>query len=204
MADFSDVVLAQLEDKSESFFRLPKEGEKPFEAFCLYRDAGAQRSLRRVARALGKSDTLIKRWSSAWMWNERARDWDNAQERARKEGELEAVREAAKRHALVGVSMLRAGTLRLSNILTDEKEIQKIPVGILPQWMKVAVDIERGARGMQDKLQVTTEEPANESMEAFRETFDKDEVRSLLIQAAHIEASVEGEPGLDGDPPDEG
>src|SRR5215212_12147936 len=56
--------------------RRPEESAPAFEAFCVYRGQGSQRSLRRVASALGKSRSLIFRWSSAHEWRGRALAWD--------------------------------------------------------------------------------------------------------------------------------
>ena len=56
--------------------RQPGESAPAFEAFCEYRNAGPRRSLRQVAVRLGKSSSLIYRWSSAHGWVRRAREWD--------------------------------------------------------------------------------------------------------------------------------
>jgi hypothetical protein len=51
--------------------RQPTDTDKSFEAFCIYRDMGASRSLRDVARKLDKSLTIIGRWSTDHNWQER-------------------------------------------------------------------------------------------------------------------------------------
>lgn len=61
----------------KSWERQPKESVQAFEAFELYLSMGAERSLRKVAQELGKSNTLISRWSSTWSWQKRSRDYDN-------------------------------------------------------------------------------------------------------------------------------
>jgi hypothetical protein len=54
-----------------SFEQQPKESNKAFAAFSLYLSLGAERSTREVAIKLAKSEQLIRRWSSRWVWAER-------------------------------------------------------------------------------------------------------------------------------------
>lgn len=56
--------------------RRDDESDPAFEAFATYRDMGAKRSIRSVARVLGKSDTLMGGWSSQHDWPNRARAYD--------------------------------------------------------------------------------------------------------------------------------
>lgn len=53
------------------FEQQPRESDKAFAAFSLYLSLGPERSVRDVARKLGKSATLIGRWSSAFDWPSR-------------------------------------------------------------------------------------------------------------------------------------
>ena len=55
-----------------------QEGEsvQAFEAFTLYLEMGGERSLRAVGQKLGKSSTLIERWSATKRWVERAAAYD--------------------------------------------------------------------------------------------------------------------------------
>lgn len=73
--------------------RQDKEGEKPFEAFVIYRDMGEKRTLQAVADKLRKSYTLIRRWKDTWAWEDRVRAYDN---NLQKEAHAEAVKKARK------------------------------------------------------------------------------------------------------------
>lgn len=53
------------------FEQQPKESGKAFAAFSVYLNSGPERSLEAVGRKLGKSGSLIQRWSSRWKWGER-------------------------------------------------------------------------------------------------------------------------------------
>ena len=50
------------------FEQQPKESSKAFAAFSLYLSLGPQRSLVAVRQKLGKSGTVIERWSSKFDW----------------------------------------------------------------------------------------------------------------------------------------
>ncbi len=61
--------------------RQPKESAPAYEAFSIYRDMGAERSLQAVATRLSKSLPLMKRWSRAWSWGERVRQYEDSLQR---------------------------------------------------------------------------------------------------------------------------
>ena len=64
------------------------ESGKAYEAFGVYRDMGATRTVSAVARQLRKSRALIDRWKRQWHWAERARAYDRELERAAHEEAL--------------------------------------------------------------------------------------------------------------------
>ena len=57
--------------------RQPNETSKAYGAFVTYRDMGPERSLERVAHTLGKSTTIMSRWSAAHNWVSRTEAWDS-------------------------------------------------------------------------------------------------------------------------------
>jgi len=63
--------------KPKVWDRQPKESWQAHEAFLLYLNMGDTRSQAKVAVKLGKSTTLMNRWSSEWDWVERVRAYDN-------------------------------------------------------------------------------------------------------------------------------
>lgn len=73
--------------------RLPVESDPAWAAFTCYRDMQPKRSIARVARTLGKNDSLLDRWSSRHRWVARSDDWDIYQARLRM-AERQAAREA--------------------------------------------------------------------------------------------------------------
>lgn len=77
--------------------RQPKESAKAYEAFDLYLKMGAERSCQKVARQLSKSDTIIKRWSSTWSWQQRVREYDAELARAKFAEAKKGVKEMQER-----------------------------------------------------------------------------------------------------------
>src|SRR5688572_2143686 len=57
--------------------RHERESNEAFEAFKIYLNLGVERSTKKVAEQLGKSLSLIQRWSADWRWVERCRAFDN-------------------------------------------------------------------------------------------------------------------------------
>jgi hypothetical protein len=56
--------------------RLPTDTDKSFEAFALYRDMGANRSLKTLSQKLAKSLPFLKEWSSKHDWVNRVAAFD--------------------------------------------------------------------------------------------------------------------------------
>ena len=61
---------------SKPWERRKGESAQAFEAFSIYLEMGAERSLRAVCQKCTKSIPLIKRWSATHKWVERAADYD--------------------------------------------------------------------------------------------------------------------------------
>jgi hypothetical protein len=62
---------------ADDWARRDGETTPAFEAFRVYRDLGAARSIRTVAKTLGKSAQLLERWSRTHDWVARATAYDN-------------------------------------------------------------------------------------------------------------------------------
>jgi hypothetical protein len=76
---------------------LRRRDETPvaYAAFVCYRDLGVKRTVVGVARELGKSESLLRRWARRHDWAERAWAWDLSQAQ-----DAEAVMRAGYREAL--------------------------------------------------------------------------------------------------------
>ena len=130
----------------EPWERREKESTKAYEAFCIYRDMGRERSLSKVAEKLQKSYTLIGRWSRENGWVDRAAKWDDEQDRIERETaqkeQAKAIKEMRKRHADLGTAMLIKAAQALKSIPVNE-----IKPGDISRMVDVASKLERISRG---------------------------------------------------------
>ena len=83
----------------EPWDQQPTESAPAWEAFVTYRDMGLTRSTAKVARELGKSKTLIDRWSGANSWQIRVSAYDKFLDREWQQEVKERKRKAARRNA---------------------------------------------------------------------------------------------------------
>jgi len=118
------------------------ESSQAFEAFSRYLELNSGRSYSKLARELGKSDTLIGRWGSRWSWQSRAYAWDNELMRVAKAAEEQEIKEMKKRHIRASMYM----------VARSMNELQNIPPHTLTprdvvHMFKVGVDVERLTRG---------------------------------------------------------
>lgn len=127
---------------AELWERQENETAKPFEAFCIYRDLGPGRSLSQVAKSLGKSDTLMSRWSSEYDWVKRAAAWDEEQDRIARKAQVEEIVKMRKRHAKLACDMLAKAAAALEVLPQSE-----IKAADLSRMVDVASKLERLARG---------------------------------------------------------
>jgi hypothetical protein len=151
------------------FDREPEESTKAFEAWTIYRDLGAQRSLQKTAELYYGSRSNVRqlqRWSSRFNWVERARASDveremlrrsaveeyltsQAEDHAEREGRIAeillTVREEAARQAL---SMVR-WPLSEQRIVQEDEDGNEITVIVTPsKWSKnSAIGMTRLAAG---------------------------------------------------------
>lgn len=126
--------------------RRENETTKAYEAFCIYRDMGRERSISKVAAKLSKSETLIGRWSYTHGWVDRAAQWDDEQDRIEREiaqkEQVKAIKDMRKRHADVAHAMILKAAKALQRIPEDEIKPQDIS-----RMVDVAAKLERISRG---------------------------------------------------------
>jgi hypothetical protein len=125
-----------------------QEGEsaQAFEAFAIYRDMRADRSLSRVGQKLGKSGGLIERWSSENSWQERVLAYDQYLDRREREerekAHLVAIADYRDRQRKLSASATEAAILLLQKAnarMRDLGESEEIPIASLPAFVRGAV-----------------------------------------------------------------
>lgn len=118
------------------------ETQKAWEAFCIYRDLGADRSIAKVGKKLGKSAALMERWSAKYEWVSRCAAWDAEQDRIARQEQLKEIKKMRKRHAALASSMLIKAASALQNLPPEE-----ISASEISRMVDVASKLERISRG---------------------------------------------------------
>ena len=134
-----------------------QEGEtsKQYEAFCIYRDMGIDRSIRRVAEELSKSNTLIGRWSRENDWVKRVEAYDIEQERIARIQQQKDIAKMRKNHASIASTMLITAAKALKSMKAED-----IKPSDISRMVEVASKLERISRG--DVGEVVEERPSAE------------------------------------------
>lgn len=88
--------------------RLPDESDPAYRAFREYLFLGGERSTAKVAQGLGKSKTLIDRWSSRNRWVARAGAFDAEAARRADDAALDVLEARGRRQAELAESALEA------------------------------------------------------------------------------------------------
>lgn len=123
------------------------ESSQAYEAFVTYRDMGAERSVRAVARELGKSETLISRWSSKNQWVERVRDWENEINRQAKEKASKDCSKMLDRHIGIAMKMQKKALDALEAMDPGDLSARDIK-----EYFRVATEIERESRIVKSEI----------------------------------------------------
>lgn len=123
--------------------QLDNESAPAYDAFLVYRDLPkGERSGAKVGQELGKSKTLIDRWSSAHSWMSRVAAWDEHLRSVADDAALEAVRAMNARHAANAIALQNKAIERLMTLDVDELTPEQ-----LLRMIESGIAIERNARG---------------------------------------------------------
>ena len=126
------------------------ESSKAYAHFCVYRDAGATRSIRKMPSVSGCTSVVrqLNRWSSRWRWVERCQKYDDYLEHERRlqqEKERRAMHERHAKVALLGMNVAVKGLERLLSKVQSGKGA--VAPGDLARLLDTTVKVERLARG---------------------------------------------------------
>jgi hypothetical protein len=122
--------------------RQPDETPKAFEAFCVYRDLGADRSIAKAGKQLGKNRVTLEQWSTKYGWVKRCTAWDTEQDRLARIKQQQDIQKMRKRHAGIATTMLIKAATALQRIPDDE-----IKASDISRMVEVASKLERISRG---------------------------------------------------------
>lgn len=113
------------------------ESAKAFEAFKVYRDLGAKRSITLVCERLDKTRALIGRWSAKYQWVTRAAAWDREDDRKFLAEQRYARKSIARKQQRM-VGTFQSKLLQRLNTL-DPSELSAAE---LIRWLEITTKIE--------------------------------------------------------------
>jgi len=134
----------------ESWERLSGESSLAFAAFCVFRDLGAERSIRKAVESVEQNETArVKRynvwrnWAAAYRWRERAGDYDQYLERLKQTELRKTIEAQGEKHRAVTGKMLDVVQKKLENMNPND-----LAQGTVTEWVQVAIKAEREAAGL--------------------------------------------------------
>lgn len=156
---------------SEFYERQNRETDRSYNAFCVYRDMGPLRSLKKAAASFYDTETTpkphqerqFKEWSRRYLWVARAKEWDAEQDRILRIETTEARKEAAKHQRQLGRFMQGKAYERLNAI----KRGDEIPLTQIASIVTTATTLERLALGMSTSIVEENPEPEPQQHDPF-------------------------------------
>jgi hypothetical protein len=164
--------------------RQPDESDPAWAAFNEYRSMGGMRSLAKVGQKLGKSTTLLERWSVRHSWPARSREWDIEAEKRSRDAEVNALKEMRKRQidlamggqALIGIEITKHLAAARANPNTPTLSIDQCHR--LGDWV---TKLERQNRGEPDTIQELRHDVSvDERRKQLRQLFADDDAQEAL------------------------
>jgi len=146
-----------LETEIQPYGQRLGESAKAFAAFVVYRDMGEERSLEKVAQELGKSVSLLQRWSSQHEWVTRVLAWDTDRHQRHDAARIEADTQLLESEIAAYNSLVQRWEemLRATPAIIERREQKRPNTNALYALVKLrrAIDnIGRRALGMPERI----------------------------------------------------
>lgn len=122
------------------------ESAQAYEAFSIYLGMGAERSTRAVAQKLGKSASLIQRWSREKEWQERIRAYDNDVEKQARRKAVADRKNMVDRHIGIAMQLQKKALEALGSLSVEDMTPKDIK-----EYIKMATDLERLNRTLEEE-----------------------------------------------------
>lgn len=169
--------------KEPCWERQKPESAPAWEAFKLYRDIGDSRTCDKVAKQLGKSNTIIERWCTGYKWVERIRAWEHNLDVEGNAAAIEAVKEMRTRQISLASGFMAVAGEELKKLLALVKRKSHVMLNAdqIVRMADFATRLERLNRGEPDSIQKQQHElTIEEKRESFRKFIgDPDVIKAV-------------------------
>ena len=135
-------------DGVDSWERLRRETNPAWNAFCAYRDYGADRSIKKVLELQGIPASrygIWCAWSGRYQWVKRAGDYDVYTDKLKRSGRERRYAERERLYREITEKVLSIVSKRLESF--DPDELSQLSV---MEWIKSSIDIEKEVYGAKD------------------------------------------------------
>jgi hypothetical protein len=134
----------------ESWERLAGESSAAYAAFCVFRDYGAERNIKRAAASVesdtvkqGKRYRMWRLWSTQFQWFKRAADYDVYLDKLKQTERRKTIEQREEAYREVTGKMLQVVNKKL-----DMMDAQELSQGNVKEWMTAAINTEREVFGL--------------------------------------------------------
>ena len=138
------------EEEKRAWERQPGESSKAYRHFCLYRDMGASRSLRKLAKdgKCGAEVRQLERWSTRWRWVERCQKYEDYLDYRNQMQQEKERQEMRNRHAKMGMLAQSVAVRKLEKAVDRiEQDEERVRPGEAARILDIGIKVERQARG---------------------------------------------------------
>jgi hypothetical protein len=133
----------------ESWERLAGESSAAFAAFCVFRDYGPERNIRKAVEAEEKDEAkrlkryrVWRNWSTQFRWQERAADYDRYTEKLKQTEMRKTIEAQGEKHREVTGKMLNVVSKKL-----DLMNPEDLTQGTVAEWVQTAIKADREIAG---------------------------------------------------------
>jgi hypothetical protein len=134
----------------ECWGKLTGETSNAYAAFCVFRDMGAERNIRKAVEAAesdkskrDKRYRVFRNWSTENRWKERAADYDRYLEQLKQTELRKTIEAQGEKHRQVTGKMLDVVLKKLDTMNPDD-----LTQGSVTEWVNTAIKAEREAAGL--------------------------------------------------------
>ncbi len=164
--------MAKKDNEIKSYDRQPGESAQAFQAFELYLTMGDDRSYSKVAQALSKSGTIIRRWGSRDNWQDRLRDYQNDLAREERKRLEQEIKEMHRRHINLGKRLQKKATDALDEL--DKADVTQASIlRYITDGAELELEGYKGLTAISDEE--TGEDRPDDLVDAIVEAFSGDD-----------------------------
>jgi len=134
----------------ESWERLTGESSAAFSAFCVFRDFGLERNIRKAVESIEKDEVVRakryrvwRNWSTLFRWRERVADFDKYMEKLKQTELRKTIEAQGEKHREVTGKMLDVVSKKLDGMNPAE-----LTQSAVSEWVQTAIKAEREAAGL--------------------------------------------------------